>query len=286
MNGKGCFMENPFNITKAFNFNDQQINDYWVDLGNNGFFNIISPTSSMPLLILGGKGSGKTHVMRYHSYYLQKMRCTGNLLKHLSKDGYIGIYFTLSGLEASRFLYKDGMEQNSKEKLLALFIYYMEILFAQTTIKIMSDLAKCYPASFKEEEICNKICDLFDEAPKNVVDFDNFLVTLGNMRKQIDIALNNYSFTANMGNIKIAVSRGRLIYGIPKVIVEKVKELKNCRFVYLLDEFENLYEIHQKYIQTLLREQKDPVTFRIGSRKYGVKTPDFNIGTPGQYSRS
>lgn len=264
-------MENPFNITKAFNFNDEQINDYWVDLGDNGFHKIISPSSSMPLLILGGKGSGKTHIMRYHSYYLQKMRCTGNLLNHLSNDGYIGIYFTLSGLEASRFFNKDNIESNSKEKLLALFIYYMELWIAQKAIEIISDMAKSSPDAFKEKEICNSICDLFDENLNNAESFDDLFGQLSNFKKQVDIALNNYSFTASL-NVKINISRGKLIFGIPQILVDKVKELKKCRVVYLMDELENLYPIHQKYIQTLLREQQHPVTFRVGARKYGVKT--------------
>ena len=66
---------NPFNITKAVDFNDQEINDYWVDIpSGEGFAAMAKPTSPMPMLILGGKGSGKTHLMRYFSYPLQRIR--------------------------------------------------------------------------------------------------------------------------------------------------------------------------------------------------------------------
>src|SRR3546814_449440 len=66
---------NPFNITKAVDFSDQQVLDTWVDLPTaGGFFELADPTSPMPLLLLGGKGSGRTHLMRYFSYRSEERR--------------------------------------------------------------------------------------------------------------------------------------------------------------------------------------------------------------------
>ena len=60
--------DNPFNITKAVDFSDQEIHDYWIDIPESGGFQqLVKPTSAMPMFILGGKGSGKTHLMRYFS---------------------------------------------------------------------------------------------------------------------------------------------------------------------------------------------------------------------------
>lgn len=187
-------MKNPFNITKAFDFTDAEINDYWVDLGNNGFRNILTPNDPMSLFILGGKGSGKTHIMRYYSYYLQKMRCKGTLLSQLSEDGYVGIYFSSSGLNTSRFLSKDNIEVNSTEKLQELFVYYMEIWIAQGVVGILNDLCKNTTDAFEENVICNEICKLFDKEPSEVRTFDDLLETLKCIQKTIDIAINNYPF--------------------------------------------------------------------------------------------
>ena len=54
---------NPFNITKAVDYTDEELNKFWVDFPmEKGFSGIIKPTSDMPMIIVGSKGSGKTHI--------------------------------------------------------------------------------------------------------------------------------------------------------------------------------------------------------------------------------
>ena len=55
-------ISNPFDITKAVDYTDDEIYKYWVDLGdeNQGFEKLIKPDSLMPMIIVGSKGSGKT----------------------------------------------------------------------------------------------------------------------------------------------------------------------------------------------------------------------------------
>jgi len=62
-------LANPFNITKAMDLSDEQIDRFWVDLPG-GHAEIGNPASPMPMLISGGKGSGKTHLMRHYSFAL------------------------------------------------------------------------------------------------------------------------------------------------------------------------------------------------------------------------
>ena len=63
-------MHNPFNVTKASEYSDEQINKYWVSMGDD---NILDTSDYTPKYILGGKGCGKTHMLRYYSYPLQKL---------------------------------------------------------------------------------------------------------------------------------------------------------------------------------------------------------------------
>jgi hypothetical protein len=71
---------------------------------------------------------------------------------------------------------------------------------------------------------------------------------------------------------RIRVTRGKLIFGIPRILQARVQGLQKVVFSYQLDEFENISEQQQKYINSLVRERQAPSTFRIGSRLYGVKT--------------
>ncbi len=67
---------NPFEVVKSVDFSDEEINEYWVDLAESRdqFTEIIKPLSPTPMILLGGKGSGKTHVVRHYSYNLQRIR--------------------------------------------------------------------------------------------------------------------------------------------------------------------------------------------------------------------
>ena len=52
--------DNPFSATRAADFTDEQIYDYWVDLtSGSGFWEMVNPQLELPMIILGSKGSGK-----------------------------------------------------------------------------------------------------------------------------------------------------------------------------------------------------------------------------------
>ena len=95
---------NPFDITKAVDFSDEDINRFWTNIpGEEGFMGLLKPNSLMPIIIKGSKGSGKTHVMRYFSYELQKIRYGNHLKEGLDKDLFLGVYIRCSGFNANKF---------------------------------------------------------------------------------------------------------------------------------------------------------------------------------------
>lgn len=268
---------NPFNITKAVDYSDEEINKFWVDIpGGNGFLDIIKPTSPMPMIILGGKGSGKTHIMRFFSYSLQKLRHKDSPLKGIKEDGYIGVYMRCSGLNSNRF---SGKLQ-SDDTWNVVFTYYMELWLSQLLI---SDVKQLFSNSFDidsnlESLLYSSITEqLFDVDVASVSSEEKTLQGLLNflrkLQRQVDFEVNNCAITGKpISEIEISVTSGNLIFGIPKILSKIIPEFSQIKFLYLLDEFENLSEEQQKYVNTLIREKEDPATFRIGSRLYGMKT--------------
>jgi hypothetical protein len=263
---------NPFNTTKASHLSDQEIEDYWVDITTDdgyGFLELANPTSPMPMLILGGKGSGKTHLMRYMSYALQKIRHEKDIVSGIKQEQYLGVYFKCSGLNAARFSGKGVGEDIWGD----IFAYYMELWLAQILLEIINNaFSKTEEFLRNEAEICKDIYDLFDspdfDKPENL---NTFIRTLNELQKKVNTTVNNSSLTRSV-EIKILVTSGKLTFGIPQIVVSRIASLNAVQILYLIDEFENLAEPQQKYINTLLREKEGPCSFKVGSRLYGIKT--------------
>ncbi len=263
---------NPFAATKAVDLTDEQIQQLWVDLTTEEGRPILKATSQMPVLLLGGKGSGKTHWMRYHSYPLQRLRhATQRLspIEGLKADGYLGIYILLGGLNAERF---SGRNQTD-EVWRAVFEYYFELWIAQELLQIVISIADSEPALQREQtNVCQQLRQLIDEPPTDNVDtFAGLLQWFADGQRELDKQINNVVFGGAL-EPRIRITRGRLIFGLPRILSSYVSGFEGLLFSYFIDEFENITEAQQKYINTLLRERQNPTTFRIGSRTWGVKT--------------
>ena len=261
---------NPFNITKAVDFSDQEIADYWVDISSgNGFAAITKPASPMPMMILGGKGSGKTHLMRYFSYPLQRIRYGQDVLGGIRKDRYIGVYLRCGGLNATRFRNKG----QSAETWAEVFAYYMELWLSQLVLDtVLSAVHGTVELERHERAVVEELSALINVEPQNAVStLSNLYKLLRELQQELDGAVNNSAILGKLP-VRIAVTRGDLIFGIPKAIAARVPAFRNCLFLYLIDEFENLSEVQQKYVNTLLRERRNPCSFKIGARMYGVRT--------------
>src|SRR5258706_9087946 len=103
---------NPFARTKASHFTDEEISQWWIDFPvAGGYQSIAEPASLVPKVFLGGKGSGKTHLMRHMSFEVQKIRWRDKLIYGLRDEGYLGIYVKCSGLNAHRFEGKGQAEE-------------------------------------------------------------------------------------------------------------------------------------------------------------------------------
>ena len=266
-------MTNPFNITKAVDYTDKELNDFWVDFPGVGFNDFIKPTLDMPMIILGSKGSGKTHIMKHFSYTMQKIRHEDEIAEGIIHDGYIGTYLRCSGLNG----YKFNGRGETDETWETIFAYYLEIWLGQLILNNICKLINHANLKLDSRIIIKEILLLFDSdklVAENIETLNDLRAYLNKLQKDIDYSINNRAFTKKQisESIEVLLSPGSLIFGIPEVLSKRILGFENLKFLYLLDEYENFTFNQQKYFNTLIRERKNPVCFKIGSRRYGIRT--------------
>lgn len=264
-------INNPFSITKATEFSDNEINEYWVNVNQN--HNILNTSELLPKYILGGKGCGKTHLLRYFSYPLQKIR-KHSLSSIIVEDKYIGIYSVLDGITSSRFKGKGVDDEQWKSA----FEYYFELYICDILLNISKDFfSENLSGKYSEEEFVRDVSGKFYENiinTKEVKSIDRLLSELSAMRKKIDIEIVNAAFkrSLDISAMKILFSPGDLLFGIPAILSSNIDIIKGVKFIYILDEYEKLFEWQKIFVNTLVWEKKQPCTFWIGARKYGYTT--------------
>jgi hypothetical protein len=265
------FVQNAFGVTKADDFSDEEINRYWVEPGSVTTVQLLKPARLMPMLIRGGKGSGKTHLLRHFSLSAYRFRDERQQSGSKEQRNYVGVYVRCDGLNATRFWGKSQAD----DTWLAVFQYFLDLWLAQALLSRFAEVSRTIDGLGSEavtESVSKSICELFDEPPPDhPKDIEGLLKLFRGYHREIDIAINNLPLNRKL-EIRVRTSPSRLIFGIPQILSKYVPHLSNTTFLYLLDEMENLSVPQQKYINTLIRHRKGNCSFRLGARLYGIKT--------------
>lgn len=263
---------NPFDLTKASDYSDAQVKEYWVDVGDaqKSLVTFIKPTSLVPMFLLGGKGSGKTHLMRYCSSAVQELRYS-NLRTAIEKEKYLGLYSIADGLNVHRFSGKGQTEETWQ----SVFAYSFELWLAANLLTSLRPALADYElkSSAWNEALIKQVLQFFHVKPATEPrNFDELVEYLGALRTAVDVAVNNSAITRQLTGVTVLFNPGDLVFGIPSVLAQLCDALQKTVFVYLIDEVENFTEQQQRFLNTLVRYRKGNVTLRIGARLYGVKT--------------
>lgn len=263
---------NPFDIIKAVDFTDEEIDRYWYNINTDGgFMSLLKPWSLMPMIIKGSKGSGKTHIMRYFSYELQKIRYKANLKAGLEQEKFVGIYIRCSGFNPNKFSGK-GLSDGEWE---VIFHSFWESWVGETVCRHLADLrAENILSADDEQKVVRLIFEkLPDDIVQNVCTFRELCKLFQSFQKNIDYEIQNFLFRKDKAlRFMCLIPTPTLTFGIPTILQENVKFFKDKRIMYLIDELENFSEKEQQLIQLIIREKPTTCIVRVGTRPYGIRT--------------
>ena len=278
-NYKNPFMDYDSNIMSS-----EQINEFYIEPYDSYSFSkskIVEDKS--PIVIIGGRGTGKTMLLRQLSYNVQKIsNINYTYLEKVKESRYIGIYFRvdkplLQSLSELGAIYPiKNFEESIFTHFLELTIFkeYIEIVKvlendANINVKdkiyqqILSEMLSIFPAS-----IDNDFIDL-ESLLEFVIEEINYIWEFQS-KKAIDID-NNVKFNPKC---KI-ILQGRLSDEFCKTRVFNLLGINNPTLLLLIDEFESFSEKQQMVINAAMRYNKEyGIRLRIGMRPYGFKTFD------------
>lgn len=271
-------MINPFDVTKAVDFTDTEIEQTFVEFHARGRRRLADPASATNQFLVGAKGGGRTHLMRHMAYPLQRLRGDA-VWDQINSEGYIGVYLRASGLNGTRFIGR-GLSEDAWQSV---FAYYMDVSLVEQLALVLADIDS------RSEQWLNvdlsRAMSVIRELPGQPRDADRrpgiaeCAAAITAVRKRLDRAINEVAFTRSFTEVN-SLAPGELVFQF----ASQVPLPPDLRITFLIDEFENFTEGQQQYIHSLLREKHLPVTFLIGSRIYGIRTWQ-TLGGPEQNRR-
>lgn len=261
---------NPFAPIRAADFTDEQINSLWVDLGGNWIANVLEPRSITSKYILGSKGSGKTHLLRYHSYQVARLRSPNESgLTIVQETGCLAVFLRTTNIDAGRF----ELSQASELAVQQLFSVHLELKLAELVIDALEDIKGTSPAvTFNDAEVIKYLSNAIgDVAFNEVSSLMRLREWISDWIKSIDAAVNASAFTGRF-DLQLPFSFGALALPLGAAVRRWNSALSTMNLVYILDEIENLSEMQQEVINTLVRYAEGRVSFRMTGRLYSRKT--------------
>ena len=261
----GNIINNPFVGCTARDMKFEEVRQYWCSpfklysLNEGELF-----TSRTPIVIEGVRGTGKTMILKYLSYSVQKDFIRDLKLEQkleYFEERCIGIYFRYKDDFCNMF---DGLDCDEIDKE-RIFRYYYELFIIRQMLEMLQDIYHGQNNDLVERVVC-AFFDITVRPLKNVYDYINSVI------RQMDDIINSSLYDdAWRDNIMPLIGNGNMVAEFTRTVSNSLLGWENMLFVVLLDEYENLGRF-QSMVNTLIKQVDDTVnlTYRIGMRPAGM----------------
>jgi hypothetical protein len=221
------------------------------------YFNALQ--DNRPCVLEGGRGTGKTTVLRGLSYQGQFALLNKNIEAFDNKD-FIGIYHRVDTNHVRAFINEELSIDNWKK----LFSHYLNLILCREILKFLKWHKKLNPS---DDVLDEHTCKVFSKS----INIKNECKNQDDLLTYIDIEM--VEFQSQINNIGDGILPNLSMADIPlKIITEKIIELpqfNNKIFYIILDEYENFEDYQQQIVNTLIKHNTEFYTFKIGVREMG-----------------
>ncbi len=234
-------------------------------------------SDDVPCVLVGGRGTGKTTVLRGLSYSGQ-FELSDKSPETVKDWNHFGIYLRINTNRVTAF----GGPEVTEERWQKLFSHYINLVFCDLLLEFLS----WYENHAKTELVADavqvrKFCASLCVEPAS---------TISECRESVNFGIVN--FESYINNIDDEPPVKLSLLGAPvDLLVAAIKGLPGFderRFSFLIDEYENLNESQQQVVNTLMKHASDAYTFKIGVRELGWRckttlNPNEQLVSPADY---
>ena len=214
--------------------------------------------SRQPYVLQGGRGSGKTTILRGLSY-LGQYALKGSL-EEFDKEGFIGIYHRVNTNHVRAFEGGNLTDPDWQK----LYAHYFNLVICR---EIVDFLLWHKTLSPDDEMLSERECKLISTS----LCLENKATDIQSLSVEIESKM--YEFQSSVNSIDDGLPKGLSMQAGPiDLITERVLQLQQFRgklFFLLADEYENLNDNQQIVMNTLLKHASKHYTFKIGVRQMG-----------------
>lgn len=219
----------------------------------------IALQDNRPCVLQGGRGTGKTTVLRGLSYQGQYALLNRSITEFDKKD-FIGIYYRVNTNHVRAFI-GGGLDEREWQRI---FGHYFNLVICREILKFIKWHKE---ESREDEELSPRLCTLIAKSfhiKEKCEDFETLL-------ELVETAM--YEFQSEINNISDNNHPKTSMPGDPiKLVTEcatSLRQFQDKMFYILVDEYENLEDYQQKCINSLIKHNTELYTFKIGVRELG-----------------
>src|SRR5215213_8597922 len=221
---------------------------YWPDLSGR-----------RPCVLEGGRGTGKTTVLRGMSYQGQFARAEHNI-GSVGEWKYFGLYHKI---DAGRVTAMRG-EELEEEQWIRLFSHYLNLILCDSLCGLLAWLEQHGIAVDLPAASCTAVA-----ATLNLEPLASHQALAGAIRESLDHFESYVNNVADGGGPRLSM-RGAPV----ERLIDSLREqtfFADRSFVFLVDEYENLEPYQQRVVNTLVKHTKPGWSWKIGVRELGWK---------------
>ncbi len=227
-----------------------------------------------PIVFEGGRGCGKTTLLRYLSHATQLSPKRQITKETLPKQ--LGLYLR-ADTRYLRAFQGDALDEEAWQKAFEHDLCLIIVGELLSTLKALTLPSRV--AEFNEVQSVKlaSFTDFISDAP---VEAPALLGHVRRMRNQLAMWINNPEggFKPRFLPLK------QVILALIDDIREQVHQLSNIVFFVFLDEYENLLPYQMRIINTYLKHSGDPLVFHVATKRNGMATRETLSDEPIQQS--